>query len=154
VCAFIQGGLIVRYNVGWPIAERVLALTHFEPQVTMEDFAAIVADTQAAMGQIRGPFHMLIDNRRISDTTVASLATMLQAFPLLNHPSLRWIVMILPPLIQHEAARMPVQQHGEIRLKYVGSLDTALRHLATVDATVRAESLDHAFFAPPLPTNI
>jgi hypothetical protein len=144
----------VRYKVGWPIAERVLALTHFEPQVTMEDFAAIVADTQAALEQIRGPFHMLIDNRRISDTTVASLATMFQAFPMLNHPHLRWIVMILPPAIRHEAAGMAAQQHGEIRLKYVDSLDTALRHLATVDAAVRPDRLDQAFFTPAIPLSI
>jgi hypothetical protein len=143
----------MRYKVGWPIAERVLALTHFEPQVTMEDFAAIVADTQAALEQIRGPFHMLIDNRRISDTTVAALATMFQAIPRLNHPHLRWIVMILPAAIRHEAAGMATQQHGEIRLKYVDSLDMALRHLATVDAAVRPDRLDHAFFAPAIPLN-
>jgi hypothetical protein len=144
--------MTMRYKVGWPIAEHVLALTHFEPQVTTEDFAAIVADTQAALEQIRGPFHMLIDNRRISDTTLASLATMFQAFPMLKHPHLRWIVMIVPPVIGHEAASMAPQQQGEIRLKYVDSLDTALRHLATVDPALRPESLDQAFFEPTLPS--
>ncbi len=140
----------MRYSIGWPVPEHVLALTHFEPRVTSEDFAGIVAETHAALHHVKQPFHILIDNRRITDVTVSSLETMLHAFPALNHPQLRWIVVVLPTLIKHEAHRMAIQQRGEIRLKYVESLNLALHHLCAVDEMVRLDDLDRTFFEPTI----
>ena len=33
----------MRYKVGWVIPEKLMALTHYVPEVTMEEFQAIIA---------------------------------------------------------------------------------------------------------------
>jgi hypothetical protein len=126
--------------------DRILALTHFESVVTPEDFKSIAADTHKALQEATETFHILIDNRIIAEPTVASLDTMLQAMPVLQHPLLRWIVVVLPEAIKENAASMEDQQQGAIRLKYVDSLAAALRHLANEDGGIDDGKLIHSLF--------
>jgi len=137
----------MRFKVGWLVPQHVLALTHFDPVVTPEDFQQISVQTAKALQQVTGQsFHVLIDNRMIAETNQATLEMMLQAFPQLARPGLRWIVVILPESIKGQAGTMPTQKKGDIQLKYVDSLEDAQAHLASVDEQVDWATADPAFF--------
>lgn len=149
----------MRYKAGWLVKDHILALTHFEPVVTMEDFRDIAADAHAALQEATQPFHLLIDNRIIAERTVASLDTMLKALPILENSHLRWIVVVLPEAIQETAANREVQRHGSIQLKFVDSLSSAFQHFAREgDSKDGAASMESSwsdwisFSEPPIET--
>lgn len=123
----------MRYKAGWLVPNPILALTHYEPVVTMEDFRDIATDAHMALQEATQPFHLLIDNRLIVDKTVVNLDSMLKALPILEHTHLRWIVVVLPEAVKETAAVRQVQRHGSIQLKFVDSLTAAFRHLARED---------------------
>ncbi|ABX05537.1 MAG TPA: hypothetical protein DEF47_19525 [Herpetosiphon sp.] len=139
----------MNYKVGWLFDQQILALTHFTPAITPEEFQAIVTQTQAYLQSVRQPFHVLIDNRQIGDSNVVDLDMVMQAFPALNHAQLRWIVMILPEPIKHTAAQRVIQRQAEIQLIYVETLEQALAHLQQVDPTLDLNQQDQAFFRQP-----
>ncbi|OAS15526.1 hypothetical protein [Paenibacillus oryzisoli] len=123
----------MRYKAGWLVKNHILALTHYEPVVTMEDFRDIATDAHMALQEAKQPFHLLIDNRIIAERTVATLDSMLKALPILEHTHLKWIVIVLPDAIKETAAARQVQRHGSIQLKFVDSLTSAFQHLASED---------------------
>lgn len=123
----------MRYKAGWLLQNHILALTHFEPVVTMEDFRNIAADAHMALQEATQPFHLLIDNRIIAERTVATLDSMLKALPILQHAHLRWVVVVLPEAVKETAAARQVERHGSIQLKFVDSLASAFQHLARDD---------------------
>lgn len=136
----------MRYRAGWLIQGKVMALTHFDSVVTQDDFMGIASDTNRAIQEVNDPFHILIDNRIIESESIASLDMMLQAMPMLNHPELGWMVMILPEAIKDQAETMPIQTSGHIQLKYVGSLDSAMLHLSNEDDSIDWSVQDRGFF--------
>lgn len=123
----------MRYKAGWLVQNHILALTHFEPVVTMEDFRDIVADAHMALQEATQPFHLLIDNRIIVERAVATLDSMLKALPILQHVHLRWIVVVLPEAVKETAADRQVERQGAIQLKFADSLASAFQHLAGED---------------------
>lgn len=139
---------MIRFRAGWLIPQQVLALTHFLPEVTMADFEQITQDTQTALAQVEGQFHLIIDNRIIENTNLATLETMLQFSPQLNHPQLRWIVMILPKALKDTAVTMKTQQHQQIRLKHVATLPEAIEFLRSVDEIIIGTAQAKGFFEP------
>ncbi|HEY1015089.1 MAG TPA: hypothetical protein VGE07_20460 [Herpetosiphonaceae bacterium] len=141
----------MRYRVGWPFPGRVLALIHFSSDVTAEDYAGIMAAAGAELAQADQPFHLLIDNSRLADETIAGLDDMLAAAPALRHEHLRWIVVVLPDSIKRRAPRMAVQRNGGIQLKYVDSVYYAIRFLLTIDESMREAKSAIAFWQPPAP---
>ena len=136
----------VRYRAGWWVPQQVLALTHFVSDVSADDFAGIAQDTYAALQQVNGEFHVIIDNRIIANTELASLDTMLAAMPMMNHSQLRWIVMVLPEKLSGTAQQMATQQHEQIGLKHVDSLGEAKTFLNSVDETIDWEDIQIDFF--------
>jgi len=139
-----------RFRAGWLIPQQLLALTHFDPIVTLEDFAQIAQDTNTALEQANGNFHLIIDNRIIDETNLATLDAMLQFMPQLNHPNLRWIVMIVPDALTKAGATivesMPTQHHAQICLKHVDTLPAATQFLQSVDESIRWNHIDKRFF--------
>ncbi|NQX63172.1 hypothetical protein [Paenibacillus qinlingensis] len=123
----------MRYKAGWLVQNHILALTHYEPVVTMEDFRDIATDAHMALQEATQPFHLLIHNRIIAERTVATLDSMLKALPILEHKHLRWIVVVLPEVIKETATVREVQRHGSIQLKFLDSLPSAFQHLAHED---------------------
>lgn len=136
-----------RFRAGWLIPQQVLALTHYDPIVTPQDFAQIAQDTNTALAQVSGNFHLIIDNRIIAETNLATLDTMLQFMPQLNHPHLRWIVMIVPEALAGIAKTIATQQYEQIGLKHVDTLPAAARFLQSVDDTIAWSQVDEHFFA-------
>lgn len=139
---------MIRFRAGWLIPQHLLALTHLHPQVTPEDFAQITQQTQTALTQVSGEFHLLLDNRIIADANVATLDIMLQMMPQMNHPQLRWVVMILPELLRETAVSIPDQQYHQIRLTHVDTLTAAYDFLRSVDETINWQKLNGDFFTP------
>ena len=139
---------MIRYRAGWLIQGHVLALTHFVPDVTQEDFVNIAQDTSAALQQVDRKFHLIIDNRIIENRNLASLETMLQALPQLNHPQLCWIVMVVPEVLKGTAVTMTTQQHNQIRLMHVDTLPTAYEFLRSVAETIDWRLQREDFFDP------
>lgn len=137
---------MIRFRAGWLVPQQILALTHFTPQVTPEDFAGITKDSQTALTQVHNEFHLILDNRIIADTNLATLATMLQFMPQMNHPQLRWIVMILPEMLRETAVTIPDQQYKHIHLTHVDTLADAFRFLRSVDETINWHDQNTDFF--------
>lgn len=137
---------MIRLRAGWLIPQQILALTHFLPEVTTEDFAQITQDTEHAISQVDGEFHLIVDNRIIDNTDLAPLEMMLQFMPQLNHPQLRWMVMVLPNALSGQAQQMETEHHNQIGLKHVDTLPFAFDFLQSVDATINWSAQDKTFF--------
>lgn len=135
-----------RYRAGWLIPKHVLALTHFVPEVSHDDFMGIATDTAQALEAISGNFYLIIDNRIIQNTDLAPLSMMLQAMPNLNHPQLQSIVMIVPDALEQAAETIPDQQQGHITLHHVDNLDEAYTYLREHDSGIMWNNLDTQFF--------
>ncbi|MBH5316238.1 hypothetical protein I6N90_00250 [Paenibacillus sp. GSMTC-2017] len=136
----------MEYNAGWLIQGKVLALTHFETVVSPQIFMEIATITNTLVNEVTGPFHLLIDDRIIADTSLVSLDNILQVMPILNHPLLLTIVIILPVTLEGTAEDIPEQKNGNMVLKYVDNLDSAYRHLQAQDPTINWEEADSQFF--------
>ena len=135
-----------RYRAGWFLPKQILALTHFVSEASAEDFMGIVKDTEKALAVVDQPFHLIIDNRLIANMELASLAMMLAAMPILNHPQLGWIVMILPEPLAGTAEEMPVQRQDGVALKHVDTLAGAFAFLKSVDRALDWAKQDLTFF--------
>ncbi len=122
-----------RYKAGWFVPGQVLALTHFVPDVSPDDFMGIATDTVTALQEVEQPFHLIIDNRIIKNTELASLEMMLTALPIIDHTQLRWIVMVLPNALAGTAHNLETQYHEQIGLKHVDTLEMAFAYLDSVD---------------------
>ena len=137
---------MLRFRAGWLIPNQILALTHFVPKVSAEDFAGITQATEEAIAQVDGNFHLIIDNRIIDHTELASLDTMLQVIPQLNHPQLRWIVMILPEKLTPSANRIEQQHHKQISLTHVETIADAYQFLNAKDPSLEWSHENKMFF--------
>ena len=137
---------MLRLRAGWLIPQHILALTHFVSEVTAEDFTEITQATEKALTHVDSDFHLIIDNRVIDNTNLATLETMLQFMPQLNHPNLRWIVMILPEKLNLPAERIEKQYHDQISLTHADTLEGAFQFLASVDKTIAWHKKDACFF--------
>jgi hypothetical protein len=139
--------MATRYNSGWLIPNQVLALTHFVPDVTQEDFMSIASDSSAALeNNVADDFYVLIDNRIILNTQLAPLAMMLQAAPYMNHPNLRQVIMIIPEAYDGGAETILDQQEKGITLTHVDTLEQAYEVLGSLDTSLNWDMLDKDFF--------
>lgn len=137
----------MRYKAGWYIPQQILALTHLVPEVTQDDFMGILETTNACLQEAQQPFHLIIDNRIIKNEQVVSLDVILQSIPQLQQSPLRWVIMILPHTLRSTAIDRDIHQVGDVQLKYVDSLATALDTLRGLDTSLDWESRDADFFA-------
>jgi hypothetical protein len=134
------------YRVGWYIPQQVAALTHFHSEVTAEDFQGVVQAGQALLASTSNEFHIIIDNRKVGMSAPASLSQMKQMVPYMNHPLLRWVVVVKPELLVLNTEDLPIEQEGETRLKNVSSLAEALRYLRHIAGDLQWDQADTAFF--------
>lgn len=137
-----------RYRTGWWIPQQVMGLTHFDPVVTPQDFAGILADASACLQEAQRPFHALIDNRRLNSLQITPLKNMIQAFPALQHSLLQNIVVVLPPAISHQAKDIPAEQEGHLVLHHVENLESAITLLNALDESLDWETQIQRFFFP------
>jgi hypothetical protein len=117
------------------------------PEVTQDDYMGILEQTNACLQEAQQSFHLIIDNRIIKSEQVVSLDVILQSNPQLQQSTLRWVIMILPDFLRDTAVDRDVQQIGDVQLKYVDSLATAMNTLRMLDASLDWESRISDFFA-------
>jgi hypothetical protein len=134
------------YQLGWYVPNQIAALTHFHPDVTAEDFLGVVQAGQELLQQVSNEFHIIIDNRVVGMSSPASLGQMKQMVPYMNHPLLRWVVVIKPNHLALDTASLPVEQEGSAQLKNVASLEEAIRHLRQTTTNVQWQQANMTFF--------
>jgi hypothetical protein len=134
------------YQLGWYVRNQIAALTHFHPDVTAEDFLGVVQAGQELLQQVSNEFHIIIDNRVVGMSSPASLGQMKQMVPYMNHPLLRWVVVIKPNHLALDTASLPVEQEGSAQLKNVASLKEAIRHLRQTTTNVQWQQANVTFF--------
>ncbi len=82
-------------------------------------------------------------------TSPASLSQMQQMVPFMNHPLLRWVVVIKPEQLVLNVENLPIEQAGDIRVKNVSSLSEGLRYLRQTTEDLHWHQADLAFFPDP-----
>jgi hypothetical protein len=134
------------YQLGWYVPNQIAALTHFHPDVTAEDFQGVVRAGQELLQHVGNQFHIIIDNRVVGMSFLPSLGQMKQMVPYMNHPHLRWVVVIKPGHLALDTAGLPVEKEGETQLKHVASLEEAIAHLRQTATDVQWHQADETFF--------
>lgn len=134
------------YRIGWYIPYQVAALTHFHPDVTIEDFTGVVQDGQELLRQVSNEFSIIIDNRVVGMSTLASLRQMRQMVPYMSHPLLRWVVVIKPEHLALDTDALPIEAEATTQLKNVSSVEQALRYLQQVTEDVQWQQANVTFF--------
>jgi hypothetical protein len=135
------------YKLGWYVPKQIAALTHFHPDVTAEDFQGVVQAGQELLQHAANEFHIIIDNRMVGMAFLPSLDQMKQMVPYMNHPLLRWVVVVKPEQLALDTNSQPVQQDGATQLKHVASLEEAIGHLRQATTDVQWHQADVTFFA-------
>src|SRR5512133_2505034 len=105
------------FKLGWFIPNQIAALTHPYAEITADDFLGIVQTGQNLLAQVENEFHVIIDNRFVGMSSLASLNQMKQAIPYLNHPLLSWIVAVKPLKLSLNVSALPIEKDGHARLK-------------------------------------
>jgi hypothetical protein len=82
-------------------------------------------------------------------TSPASLSQMQQMVPYMNHPLLRWVVVIKPEQLVLNAENLPIEQAGDIRVKNVSSLSEGLRYLRQTTGDLHWHQANLTFFPDP-----
>jgi hypothetical protein len=137
------------YRIGWYIPHQIAALTHFHSDVTMEDFMAVVQEGQELLQDMRNEFHVIIDNRVVAMSSPAKLSQMKQMVSFMNHPLLRWVIVVKPQHLLMDTDTLPIEREGETQLKNVSSLGEAMSYLREIALDLQWEQADKAFFPDP-----
>jgi hypothetical protein len=101
---------------------------------------------QELLQHIGNEFHIIIDNRVVGMSSPASLGQMKQMVPYMNHPLLRWVVVVKPEHLALDTDSLPVEKEEAAQLKNVASLEEAIRHLRQTTTDVQWQQADVAFF--------
>ena len=134
------------YKLGWFIPREIAALTHFHAEVTADDFMGVMQTGEALLSQIDNAFHVIIDNRVVEMSAPASLSQMKQMVSYMNHPLLRWVVVVKPENLTLDTDRLPVEKEGDTRLKNVATLQEAMTFLRQAAGDVDWQKADTTFF--------
>ena len=134
------------FKLGWFIPNQIAALTHFHANVTTDDFMGVVQAGQELLNGVESEFHVLIDNRVVDMSTPAGLSQMKQMVPYMNHPFLRWVVVVKPQNLVLDTSELSVEEDGKARLKNVASLQEAIEFLRNTVDNVQWQQADTTFF--------
>jgi len=134
------------YRVGWVIPNQVAALTHYTPEIMLDEFQAIAVESEALATSATDRFHLIIDNRIMNMAFVPDLATIRQAAPYTNNPRLQHIIMIKPEQMQGSADELPSYTDDHLTLTYVDTLADAENFLKSEDNTIRWHEVESDFF--------
>ncbi len=134
------------YKLGWFIPNKIAALTHFHSDVTTEDFMGVMQTGQELLKSVDKEFHIIIDNRVVEMASPLPLHQMKQMVPYMNHPLLRWVVVIKPKSLSIDTDSLSIEEEGQTLLKNASSLDEAISYLREITSDVDWSVADMAFF--------
>lgn len=81
------------------------------------------------LSEVKNEFHVIIDNPVVAMSAPATLEQMQQMVPYMNHPFLRWVLVVKPANLLLDTANLPIEQVGKTPLKNVASLSAAFDFL-------------------------
>ena len=134
------------YKLGWFIPNQIAALTHFHANVTTEDFMGVIQTGQALLSHVDDEFHVIIDNRVVEMSALTTLSQMKQMVSYMNHPLLRWVVVVKPENMTLNTDSLAIEQDGNTLLKNVSSLREAISYLQDTITDVDWQIADMKFF--------
>jgi hypothetical protein len=134
------------FKLDWFIPNQVVGLTHFHSDVTSDDVMGVIQKGQALTESVENEFHILIDNRVVNSPGLISLDQMKQMVPYMNHPSLRWVVVVRPESLALDTSDLSIEKDGQLRLKNVSSLPEAIDFLREMAPEVQWQQADATFF--------
>ncbi len=134
------------FKLNWFVPNQIAALTHYHAEVTPDDFMGVIQTGQELLDKVDHEFHILIDNRVVDMSTPVSLSQMKQMVPYMDHPSLRWVVVVKPKNLALDTSSLPIEQDGQTRLKNVSSLSEAIDFLRKTDEDIQWQQADATFF--------
>lgn len=134
------------YRVGWVIPNQIAALTHYTPEIMLDEFQAIASESEILTTSATDRFHLIIDNRIMNMAFVPDLATIRQAAPYTNNPLLQHIVMIKPEQMEGSANHLPSYTDDHLTLTYVDTLMDAENFLKAKDHDIRWHEAESDFF--------
>jgi len=135
------------FKLDWFIPDQVIGLTHFHAEVTQDDFMGVMQKGQELTSDIKSEFNVLIDNRVVNMPILMHLDQMVQMVPYVNHPMLRWIIVIKPESLTLDTKSLPIESAGEKRLKNVASFEEAIEFLKEVAPEIQLQQKDENFFS-------
>lgn len=134
------------FKLGWFIPNQIAALTHPYAEITSDDFMGIVQTGQNLLEHVENEFHVIIDNRFVDMPSLASLNQMKQAVTYMNHPFLRWVVVVKPQKLTLNVSDLPIEKDGQARLKNFTDLPEAIKFLRETVSEVHWQYSDATFF--------
>lgn len=134
------------FKLGWYIPNQIAALTHFHSDVTPEDFMGVIQTGEALLKDVDTEFHVIIDNHVVAMAAPANLSQMKEMVSFMNHPMLRWVVVVKPTSLELDTSKLSIEQIGKTQLKNVSSLAEASSHLQAVTNGIAWEKADTTFF--------
>ncbi|GEM_PF-1062800 len=134
------------YRVGWVIPNQIGALTHYTPEIMLEEFQNISGEASALFTAASEPFHVIIDNRIMDMAFLPDLDTLKKSAPYMSNPHLRYIIIVKPESMDGSARDLADYTDANITLTYVDSLDDAVALLKEQDTTLRWHEVEADFF--------
>ncbi len=134
------------FKFDWFVPDQIIGLTHFHPAVTEEDIAEVMQKGQELTESVKREFHVLIDNRAINMPSLMSLQQMNQMAPYVNHPQLKWIVVIKPENLSIETENLAIEKDGHRSLKNVASPAEAIEFMMEQVQGIDWKQADTRFF--------
>lgn len=134
------------YRVGWVIPNQIGALTHYSPEVTLEEFQDIGGEAADLFTDANEPFHVIIDNRIMNMAFLPDLATLKRNAPYMANDNLRYIIMVKPNAMEGSASDLADYNDANVTLTYVDTLDEAVTLLKDQDDNLRWHEVESDFF--------
>lgn len=134
------------YRVGWVIPNQVGALTHYTPEVTLEEFQNIGGEASALFESASEPFHVIIDNRIMNMAFLPDLNTLKNSAPYMSNSNLRYVIMVKPNAMDGSASDLADYNDADVTLTYVDTLDEAIALLKAQDKNLRWHEVESDFF--------
>ncbi len=134
------------FKLDWLVPNQIIGLTHFHSEVTPEDVTGVIQKGRELTSSVENEFHILIDNRVVNMPAPISLSLMKQMVSYMNHPSLRWVLVVKPTSLALDTSDLPIEKDGAAHLKNVSSLAEAIDFLQETAPDVQWEQIDATFF--------
>ena len=134
------------YRVDWVIPNQIGALTHYTPDIMLDEFQSISGEAAALFTDATEPFHVIIDNRIMNMAFLPDLDAIKRSAPYTQNVNLRYIIMVKPDAMEGSASELPDYTDGNITLTYVDTLDEAVTLLKAQDSNLRWHEVESDFF--------
>jgi hypothetical protein len=134
------------FKVDWILPQTLAGLTHFHAEITSADIMGVFEHTHALLQKVEKEFHILIDNRLAPLPYIYSLIELQALSPVLNHPWLRYVVIVKPNHLALGSQHMDIEVSNGVLLKNVSTVQEGMDFLVRQGMVSGFEAMDLGFF--------